>query len=1312
MKFDVSHLSVISFTPKLPRNIFHNRSAIPSRGVAKQLAKVILGCALLCLLFAAPDAWAQIRSATITGLVTDPTGAVVPGADVIVTETATSISYESKSDGKGLFTVPYLEAGDYTVTITKAGFEKSTVNNLHLDSAQTVREDVKLTIGAANEQVEVNASAQHINTESGALAGITPAAVIDVIPNVTNNPFQYAQLQNGVIPSSATQSTTSATASFGVGVTGRTDFAAFSVNGAQAGENNIMLDGLPIMGGGYNDPTIIPNLEGIQSVQVLANAYSAEYGRGSGQLSVTSKSGTNKFHGLVAYENRNEALMANTAANKAVGTRRPAFKVNNIGGEVDGPILKDRLFFTSSFHYLSHNYGSPETLHVPTALERVGDFGSSYVAGSNGLPTPVQVFNPFSVTAINSNLYQRNEFPKSTNCSSNPVGSYGCGDVITNPNSAGLEILSQYPLPNATPLDAYGTNNYVTSIENTISQYSNNNRIDYRRGRHSIYGTGGIYWDTINNPNVFGAGNVKGFNDVGLVTFDRNYYAQIGDTIVFSPTLIMDVRYGATRDHTGALGGVTSGFTNYAAFGIAPATQALFAEQGAAPNVTPAGTSTTPGTGTFQNLTPYGQFDNKQEHQINHSANGSVTKIKGNWTFKAGGQFQVILHNYNDFEEAAANLGGCCASDQTQASYTAQYINAAGAAQNSSPYNTLPQQQGYTAAQTLVGEGVWFVRPGANLKPAYASKYFALYSQNDWKVTRSLTLNLGVRWEVQPGITERYNRLAGYDLNKPNPLFPNTMGAIDFPGTNGYSRNLWDTEWNNWSPHLGFAYQVRPTLVVRGGFSINYLPSNTGFYSSPNDYGEATWTSGNTGSQTYGASPAGIPTEMITGAAPIIAATGSNALAPQTYGVAEAYFPRNFQVATNDQFNLTMETSFGKKAEWLFSTGYAGSRENHLFTRNLAFENIQSISASAPGTLQAWRAAWIASNGATQPQTTQVANPYQTSSSLIPLQNQLAGATLQQFIPYLPYPLLYASGAGQDGSLGFASYDSLQTHLAHRTSALYLDVNYTWSKSLGFVNSIVGGGNISALDLLCNRCNRSYESQDTPNRIIVTAIYQSPFGKGQRWGGDNRVASAILGGWSLSPVFLVQDGNPITLSDSSPNKFTGRINYAGAGKGSVPLTLPKSYQHWYDGKTKVTLPCGIQVTPTVNTRLKYNLCAFSAPTVISPNGTTLVDEYYYGNGNQTNGNVRGPSRVNVDLSLRRTFKLTERFNLDITAAATNLMNSAEWNNLSSGSIGNFDTVNNPANGQIVGLSQGGGYGTSSKATYDPRQIELVGRIVF
>ena len=638
-----------------------------------------------------------------------------------------------------------------------------------------------------------------------------------------------------------------------------------------------MIDGLPVVAGGNNDPAIIPNLEGISSVQVLTNAYSSEYGRGAGQFSITSKSGTNKFHGLVTYENRNEALMANTAANKVLiseapgklatsATRRAAFKVNDIGGEVDGPILKDRLFFTSSFHYLVHNFGQGELLKVPTALERKGDFGSSYIAGSTGLPTPVQLYNPFNVTTINSNLYQRTEFPQSTNCSSNPFGSYGCGDKIPNPSPIGLQILSEYPLPNAQPSDAFEDNNYSTSIVNTLNQYLLNNRIDWKRGRHSIYGTGGLQWDTINQPNPFGAGNQAGFNDVGLVTADRNYYAQIGDTVVFTPTFIMDVRYGFVRDRDQLQGGRTSGFTQYGPFGINAATQALFANPGAAPNVTPS---------TWSNLTPYGQFDNKQEYQILHSGNGSVTKIRGKVTFKAGGQFQVILGIHNDFEESSANLGGCCASDQSTASYTAQYINATGAAQNSSPYNILPQQQGFGGAQTLVNEGVWFVRPGANLRPAYASKYFALYSQNDWKVTHNLTLNLGLRWEVQPGITERYNRMAGYERLNQTPVSRHD-GLIDFPEPTLHGRGLWDTEWNNWSPHVGAAYRVRSNLVARGGFAISYLPTNTGNFSSPNDYGEATWTSGNTGALTYGSSPHGIPTEVITDAAPLIAATGSN----------------------------------------------------------------------------------------------------------------------------------------------------------------------------------------------------------------------------------------------------------------------------------------------------------------------------------------------------------------------------------------------------------------------------------------------------
>ena len=282
-----------------------------------RLAVAAIPVFIFGLLFAiTPTLMAQVRSATITGLVTDPTGAVIPGADVIVIATATSVSYPTKSDKLGLYTVPYLAAGDYTITIAKGGFEKFTLNDLHLASAQSVREDVKLTVGAETVSVEVTAGAQLLDTEDGTLSGLTPAAVIDVIPNVTNNPFLYVTLQNGVFGNPSTTA-------FSIGTGGRSTMTSFSVNGAQSQENQVMIDGLPVVAGGNNDAAIIPNLEGISSVQVLTNAYSSEYGRGAGQFSITSKSGTNKFHGVADYEIRNEALMANTASNKVLISEAP-----------------------------------------------------------------------------------------------------------------------------------------------------------------------------------------------------------------------------------------------------------------------------------------------------------------------------------------------------------------------------------------------------------------------------------------------------------------------------------------------------------------------------------------------------------------------------------------------------------------------------------------------------------------------------------------------------------------------------------------------------------------------------------------------------------------------------------------------------------------------------------------------------------------------------------------------------------------------------------------------------------------------------
>jgi len=1289
---------------------------------------------------------AQVRSATITGTVQDSSGAVVVGASVGVTNSDTHTSFTSTTNRTGDYTVPYLQNGTYSVTITKTGFKQFIVESLHLDPGQTAKVDASLTIGATTETVQVQASALLMQTETSEVAGITTAEQIDSLPNISENPFYYAGLQNGVVPRNQTSSTQNAN-SFGIGVAGRAQASAFGVNGGRAFENEIQLDGLPITGDGFNEAAVTPNLESMQELQVHTNDFSAEYGRGQGVISITTKSGSNAFHGVVSYQNRNDGFNANTAQNKSTPTTvngvaltqtpRPIFKVNDIGLSVTGPIRKDHLFFSASYHYLTRNAGGVNTATVPTALERNGDFGASLIANSAGQPAPVQIFSPFNlgalptqqVTQVAPNTWQRPEFPVSANCSQYKgnalypgiaaggqlVGGTpsGCGDIITNPNAVGLTILKAYPLPNVAdvnlPNKPYNTSNFTVTAITTYRKYTSNNRIDWKRGPHSIYGSGGVDWGTILVPPAFGKFATPGLNDAPSTTSDRNPYAQVGDTVTLSPSLFLDVRYGITRIHAISFAGNHSGFSNYSGFGIAPATQALFAAQGAAPVIAPGGT-------TWSGLVG-GQFANKEERQISHTISASATKIKGNLDLKFGFTDRVMLANYTDFEEASTNLGGCCANDV--GGYTANFINANGQPVNNSGTfsNTVPQQQGLPGALTLVGEGVWFVRPGANLKPAYAAKDLAIWTQNNWKIKPNLTLNLGLRWEVQPGLTERGNRMAGYDFNATTAF--GTLGAIDFPGTNGYSRNLWNTEWNDWQPVLGFAWQIKPSFVAHGGYRTTYLPSNSGYFSSPNDYGEATFASGNTGAQTYGSDPNGIPTEKITDAAPLVAATLSNYAAPQIYGVGQAYFDRHLKNQIAKQANFFLEKSFGKSGQWLVSAGWTGAWSDHLSTRNLAFQNVQLIPAA---TLSSWRATYITNNGSGNPQTALVANPYQPANcgagsgqtKPLPFQGVWSACMVQKQYTMFPYPLL--QGGGLNGSRGFAKYNSLQARIAHTLHGLHFEGNFTWSKELDFVTTAIEdgqgvnpSGSISNTDLVNNRANQNYGTDDMPLRFVGIIVYQSPFGQGGMFALSNPVARAIAGGWQVSSVFTMNDGFPVFVSGANNGAITGRVHRI----PGVPVLLPQAQRIRYnDSTTKITLPCGVIVTPGRLNEMKYNLCAFQGQTVLGADGTSiLADQYWYGDSPNTFGDMRGPGRTNVDLTLRRQFPLNERFKLEISALASNLANHPEWSSVNGGGLGGTTTTNKPSNGQIVGYGSGA-FGNRGMGTFDPRQIQLQGRITF
>ena len=1286
--FRLAHLSSITMKSD---NSDHDSQVLPPRNTAKHFAKCLFGWAL-CALLVTSGAKAQIRSSTITGLVTDQKGAVIVGANVTALETGTNAKYSTTTTDTGIYTIPYLGAGTYNVTVSKSGFAVGTVNGVLLSPSQISRTDVSLRVGETNAVVEVQATTEQLQTESSTLSSGVDARVVDAIPNITQNPLYYLTLQSNVQPRAQTY-TSQTINSAGVGVAGRAELSAIGVNGGRAFENDIQLDGLPITGDGFNEMTIVPNEEGIQEVRVISNNFTADYGRGQSVMAMSTKSGTNGFHGQANYLLRNEALNANSWGNKIQTPliRRPAFKRNNFGGAFEGPIKRDTLFFFSSYHYMRQNIGQTNLRTVPTDLERTGDFTQTMQQGANGQPSPAQLFNPYSITQIGTNLYQRAQI---TPAKITPA-------LLPNPaaNTAALLMYSFYPHPNRTPDDVYNTNNFSSYTVTTLREQSSNNRVDFKHGKQSIYGTGGIYWDDVAQPNAFNVAPAsKTFNNVPSTISDRNGYAQIGDTLALSPTFLVDVRYGVTRTHAISFGGLSSGFTQYGAFGINSATQALFAKPGSSPVVAMPGVTNQEGGSNWSALSG-GQFANKEERQIGHAVVGSITKLHGNWTFKAGSEYRVILANYTDFEEGAANMNGCCAGDPG-GNYSFEFVTATG---GTTPQDNSPLVSGIGGAAMLFGQGTWFVRPGANLKPAYAAKYFAVYSQNDWRVKSRLTLNLGLRWDLQPGPTERYNRLAGIDFTQKNPY--GTMGIAAFPGTSGYSRNLWDTEYHDFQPRVGAAYQITHTLVVRGGFGLAYLPSNTGYFSSPNDYGEASFAPGNQ-SLPFGSTPSGMPVTEFTDAAPLVPAVGANINAPENYGITEAYFNRHLKNQLVRQANLSFEKSFGANGQWLVAVGWSDAISRNLTSRNLPFENLQSI---APAILSNWKTQYIASNGATNPATVSVPNPYQpTSGPLIHFSNALANRTIQQQIPLLPYPMMY--GANLNGDTGYGNYNALIARLSHHfSSGLDINANYTWSKELDFVTTgiedgqgVDAGGGPGTPDLINNNLNKNYGTADLPNRLNVVVVYESPFGAKGKYALSNPLARAVAGNWMLSTAFLTQGGYPIYMSMGASGSITARMDR----NGNQALEVPKLLQHRYNGTTKVTLPCGTTITPPKYSYLKYNLCALQGETLTAPNGNIIPNVYWVGNMAQTNGNVRMPGKTNVDFSVRRTFPIKERFSVQIGAEISNLFNHPEFNSAYGGGTGNMNLTNSPSTGLVPGIGSSSSFGTAGVGTYDPRQVVM------
>ena len=1246
---------------------------------------------LAALLLLPPCVHAQVRSSTIVGTVTDSTGAAVPAADVLLREQNTNISYDFRTNEAGQYTVPYLPGGLYSVTVKKPGFKTVTKSNVTLETAATVRVDVALEVGQVETTVTVEASAAALQTDTATVQNAVGETVIKSIPNIQNNPLFYVLLQPQVQTHSRFNDSTS-TYGFGIGAEGRRSFSAFSVNGGDTFSNDIQVDGISVLGHGWNEATVLPNPEGIQEVRLQANNYSAEYGRGQSVVQIITKSGTNQLHASAFYRLRNDALNANTFYRNMLGesnplSRRPAFKSNLYGGTAGGPLLipglyngKDRTFVFGSFERLQFNRAVDYTRTVPTEAERRGDFSRS-VANVGGTPAPLLLYDPASVR-FEGGRYVRTPFANS---------------VIPQDrlDPAGRFLVNSYPAPNIAPLEPrFLLNNYQARFPQEFRRNNFNGRLDHRAGAHNIYLTGGFSFGDIRTESGWGPDNpfYSQPEFVGRRNQDRNPYASIGDTWVISPTFVMDARLGLNRVNTSNIAG-TGPAGLYDQMRIPKEIQAYAIPFGGIPHVSD-------GINYWSALSNTA-FLWKIEHQTNWLYSQNFTKMMGRWTFKFGGEYRNSMAHFTD--------NAYPFSVRTSPNFTRATVNATG-----DPSDALTADRtGHGGASLLLGFGDTVILQGFALQPALSAKYWALYSQNDWRVSSRLTLNLGLRFDQQPGPTERFDRLMPVNLDERNRW--GAPGKWVFPGTQGTSRNYWDNNSLDFQPRLGMAYRISQDLVFRAGYGLSMIPSNTGFNGGPYYY-NMTAFSPSTINAPYGSAPSGVPVGKFYDPAVnrIVTPIGMNPDDPRLYGAGNITFVRNdYKGGRVQQWNAALETRLFDRYQ--ISATYNGLRGYRLPYARLPFNARQFYPDAA---IQMFRQEWIANNGASDPRNIQVPNPYQPSSGdLNAFQAPWNARTVNRELTYNLFPLLgnYAHMA----PIGWNNYHGLTLALNRQFSNGFLvNTHYTWSKALDFVQGemqLNGGseavGNIPGdLDRRNLRNNQRFSDHDIRHRFVATWVYELPFGRGKRWAANGGWLNAIIGGWKVGGAYLAQTGTPNNIGGGNTNSINGRpIRIDGA-----PAEVPKELQRWYDGRTTVTLPNGQRITPCAFCFLKYNVGAFRGATTTAANGNIILDMLWWGTAATNYADITGPGRDNLNLSLEKNFKLKERVEFLLSAEATNALNNAQFRpRLNSVSAGALQPTRDPSRGLEVGMGTNSNYGTINAAsTFDPRQVELRLRIRF
>jgi hypothetical protein len=1199
-------------------------------------------------------AWGQVTSGSITGVVSDPTGAVIPGAKVVITDANKGYDYPATTDAVGRFLVTNLPPGTYIVSVEARGFKTSKQAGITLDVGSRVAVDVHLELGTTAQAVEVTGAAPVLSTQDAVTGQEVDRTLINNLPLVDRNVLDLAFLSPGVlqVPGS----------SYGTGTS-----INFVSNGGRNDTSEVLIDGIAATSyepnTGINTPLYQPSVDAVQEFKIMQNNYTAEEGfSGNTYVTLVSRSGSNNIHGDVYEFDRNKDFDSNNWFSNASGGKLPSLRKNQFGGSVGGPIRKDKTFFFFDYDGTREASGTTHNAGVPDNAERAGDFGEvcaraggSFDASGNCSNSNGQLWDPYSGIYV-AGTGRELQVPI-------PFNNLATFQSAGNPNLNGTKyqltatkgnlidpvaqkMMSYYPNPTFAPGSAgYNPyNNWLGSGANTDTNNQFDIRIDQRfTEKTAFYARYSQATGTYENWNCFGnaldpctQGPGIGGSRAAAVSFNHT----------FSPNTLLNVSLGFTRGLSDTQG-IYKDFPKFNPLTTLGLPSYLGTDNGpiAAPNIYLYGGYTSANGPESVGPQPWSIY--KNGNQVYHLL-ATLTHMKGHHELKFGGEWRVQQMNW--FQDGVP--GGLYIYDQYS---TSQY-----------PY----WGGGDALASFLTGTGTPNEWGEYEISPHFSTQNYRWggFVQDNWRKSSKLTINAGLRYDLEIPRTERYNRMSYIDPTISDGITPTAVDPSTWPSLLGSvpdvtnpvgglvfatssHRHITNTAAHDFGPRLGIAYRITNKLVFRTGYGLFYNPTQWG-----------TTGAGPVGNEGFEPTTGWVTTRNSDGSTP-----WSRLSDPEPDGLlpvlgASLGVKTNLGVGINEPlltsnvppYSQTWSGGFQYElpGNWLVDAEYLGTKGTHLYFHGA-------------GTMQ-YLGTWVEQE-ATNPALrtalgTYVANPYY--GVITTPGCGICGPTIPAGNLVRPFPQ-FNGVATPNPPWANSIYNAFQLKIEKRMSrGLTLLASYTNSKSIDDSSVSTStewiGGFGAMRDPNNLKLERSLSEWDIPQVFQLSYVWQLPFGRGKKLGTTwNPVVNAVLGGWQTSGMWRFDGGQPISLG------VTGATAPWGYGSGNPDQ----------DGTLKV------------NPKSQWFTNGYFA----NANDVLYVPPpYSIGNASRMEPNTRVPGTKNATLSVFKEFslnKMREGSRLQFRAEA-------------------FNALNHPQFGGIANSFASGNFGNVSSQVNTPRQVQL------